>query len=138
MDAARPHSSTHHHPPDHSHLDPQGQVRLIKSENASAGNVVDHSSKRGKGGTAPRGAPPTDVPTSKLNSVPSSLEMAAPGQAPSSSINQRDPSTHPNVGLLKAQSPWLRKDGVCIAVLEDKSVSRLIIIIIILNLGTPP
>ena len=28
----------------------------------------------------------------------------------------------PNVGLLRAQSPWLRKDGVCIALFPEKSV----------------
>ena len=112
MDPAILNSSTHHHPPDHSHLDPQGQLQLIKSDNAlaaSAGNVVDHSSKHGQGlgGTSQRGAPPTNTPTSGTQHHPPS-------------------TSRPNVGLLKAQSPWLRKDGVCIAVLEDKSVSCLI------------
>ena len=124
----RPHTNTHppHHHADH---DPQVQVRLNTSEEAQAASSenVDLTSKPGTGSTT-KCAPPTDAPTS-LNSGPSS-EMAAPEQrrkSPSVSTNQRHIPACPNVGLLKAQSPWLRKEGVCIAVLEDKSVSQFLI-----------
>ena len=122
----RPHTNTR--PPHHADHAPQVQVRLNMntSEEAQAASAenVDLSTKPGTGATSKR-APPTHTPTS-LNSGPSSSEMAAPGQrkSPSVSTNQHDVPACPNVGLLKAQSPWLRKEGVCIAVLEDKSVNQ--------------
>ena len=115
------------HPPHHPDHDPKVQVRLNTSEEAQVASAenVDLSSKPGTGATS-KCAPPTDTPTS-LNSGPSSSEVAAPGQrrkSPPVLTNQCDVPASPNVGLLKAQSPWLRKEGVCIAVLEDKSVNQ--------------
>lgn len=74
-------------------------------------------------------APPMDTPT-PFNSDPSSNVTTGSMKSPSMMTGRPNPSSgvsaRPNVGLLKAQSPWLRKDGICIAVFEDSSVSQLI------------
>ena len=138
------HTSTHPSRPHHARLDPQVQIRPINSEEVQAASAanVDHSSRSRSSASpvsASKHAPPTDTPTPQ-DSDPSSKVTAAPEQtrqSSSMSTNRHDTSggvsTCPKVGLLKAQSPWLRKNGVCIAVFEDKSVSQLLII----NEGRP-
>ena len=86
--------------------------------------------------TSSQWAPPTDTPTPsavqliktedmQACSAENGYKTGAPRYAPPTPlISQRNVRARPNVGLLRAQSPWLRKDGVCIAILEDKSVSQ--------------
>ena len=113
------------------------QVQLIKLDGAQAASAADRveqspSSHNDSLLATARRAPPTDTPTSLPSGSSSKMTAPVGQEIKSSAMSTNQPGTNtvqarPNVGLLKAQSPWLRKDGVCIAVFEDESVSELLI-----------
>ena len=127
------------HPPHHSvkHPDPQMLAWLnvganIKSDEAQAASEenVDRSSRTCAGesvtGMESRQHLDTHPPHHSVTHSGVTIKTEEAQDANAENVADASISEHgrPNVGLLKAQSPWLRKDGVCIAVLEDKSVSQ--------------
>lgn len=68
----------------------------------------------------PPATPPHPPPPPAPTVVP--LKSLSPKEESLPTAPQNSGTTAPSVGLLQPRSPWLRKDGVCIAVFQDNSV----------------
>ena len=118
------------HQPATDPIHPRRQ-QITQVQTTSAANVCVDQDARSE--IYAHHAPPTYTPTPLTTVSCSQINPFEPGVQPSTMSTTRQPGVSDGmpegsrVGWLKAQSPWLRKDGVCIAVFEENSVSRLII-----------